>query len=351
MIPTPCLVTIFSDTYNPVTVMSARTCESRVYAFFRHVVGSSIDQYYNYIYGDITWDDNGYATNRMPLWVLPSRKLKQADIFDAMRDHFEGTGIDLHDTPGSGDGLRPYRWRPMTFTSGGQTYFNERAVGTQQTGFSFIAQQRSWLPDPIGGIFWFGVDDTATSVYMPMYCSITEVPENFKQGNGDMLTYSETSGFWLWNRVSNFAYLRYNYMITDIQTAQGELEEEFLGQIASVDATAQGLYKTNPDAAVAYLTSYSVSAGARAFQRWVDLDRYLLMKYMDGNIKVEENGEFATNGYGQAAFPNQPGFPQWFYDDIVEHTGDLHLYIETAPSSATHSSQPPSKPHGRALKL
>jgi len=323
----------FSDTYNPVTFEGARGCESRVWAFFRNVAGSSMDQYYNYIYGNIQYDSNGYATNRMPLWVLPTRKLYNRDIFTAMRDHFEGTPLDLHDAPGTGDGQRPYRWRPMTFTSNGVEYTNERAVATQQTGFSFVAQSRSWLPDPIGGIFWFGVDDTATTVYMPMYCSITKPPENFKEGNGNMITYSATAGFWLWNRVSNFAYLRYDYMYPDIQKVQGALESEFVGKIASVDKVAQSLYKTKPADAIDYLTTFSLSCAVDAFNRWQELDHYLLIKYMDGNVKKESGGQFLTNGYGEAAFPDQPGYEQWFYDDIAEHTGDVHVVIEPRPTN------------------
>eukprot|EP01106_Pelomyxa_sp_JSP_P000425 TRINITY_DN105_c0_g1_i4.p2 TRINITY_DN105_c0_g1~~TRINITY_DN105_c0_g1_i4.p2 ORF type:complete len:183 (-),score=64.81 TRINITY_DN105_c0_g1_i4:70-618(-) len=170
-----------------------------------------------------------------------------------------------------------------------------------------------------------------------MYCGITEAPYNFRHGNGDMLTYSDTSAHWLWNRVSNFAYLRYNYMIVDINSAQGELENGFLSQVPTVDITATQLYKTSPSNARAYLTSFSSDSAATAFNRWKELDSYLLVKYMDGNVKLEENGMFMTNGYGQPAFPDQPGFPQWYLDDIVAATGDLHLYLypsKGAPAAA-----------------
>ncbi|MBN1199765.1 MAG: C69 family dipeptidase, partial [Bacteroidales bacterium] len=193
----------FSDTYAPVTFGGARFCEARVYAMFNRV-NSNLGQYESYARGEIHHGDNGYATNRMPLWVKPDHEVTVKEVMDLMRDHYEGTSMDMNNDFGGGPFESPYRWRPMTWAVDSVNYCHERATSTQQTGFVFVAQARNWLPDPIGGIFWFSVDDTYTNCYAPMYCGILKVPEPYAVGNGDMLTYSPTSAFWTFTFVSNW---------------------------------------------------------------------------------------------------------------------------------------------------
>ena len=200
----------FSDTYAPVDFGGARFCDMRVWSFFKEI-NDDMDQYFSYVSGHD-------LENRMPLWIKPNRKLSNLDLMDFMRDHLEGTPLDMTQDAGAGPFGLPYRWRPLTWNVEGdtKTYCNERATATQQTAFSFVAESRSWLPDPIGGILWFGVDDAAATVYIPMYCGINRPPSSFEQGNGDLLTYSPTSAFWAFSFVSNFAYLRYNIMMEDV---------------------------------------------------------------------------------------------------------------------------------------
>ena len=188
----------FSDTYAPVNFEGARFCEARVWSGFRKVA-DNMDQYEDYIKGE-------NLKHRMPLWVKVRKKLTIQDVIGLMRDYFQGTDLDMTKDIGAGPYQCIVRWRPLTWEVDGKTYFNERAISTQQTGFSFVAQSRSWLPNPIGGILWFGVDDTYSTVYSPMYCGITKVPESYAVGNGSMMEFSETSGFWIFNQVSNFAY-------------------------------------------------------------------------------------------------------------------------------------------------
>ena len=231
----------FSGTYAPVDFGGARFCDARVWAGFRKVA-SNMDRYQDYALGKITHGANGYATNRMPLWVKPDTLLTVKDVMGMMRDHFEGTALDMTKDPGAGPFKLPYRWRPLTWKVDSTTYVNERAISTQQTGFSFIAQMRSKYPDPIGGIMWFGVDDTYSTCYMPVYCGIQKVPEPIRVGNGDMLTWSDNSAFWVFNTVSNLAYLRYDYMIKDIQKVQSELETKFVDFTPAVDEAAMDLW-------------------------------------------------------------------------------------------------------------
>ena len=306
----------FSDTYAPVTFGGARFCEARVWSFFSKITGG-MDQYLDYAKGE-------NLENRMPLWVKPSTKLAAHDLMNYMRDHYEGTPLDMTQDIGAGPYRNPYRWRPLTWSVGDVTYCNERATATQQTGYSFVTESRNWLPDWIGGIFWFGVDDAATTVYNPMYCGIERIPEHFEVGNGDMVTYSETSAFWAFNFVSNFCYLRYDLMTPDVLKVQSELETKYIRNTEAVDMAAVELYNKNPELAREFLTDYSISVGERTFKRWKELGHYLLVKYMDGNVKKEKDGKFIYNGYGRNIPPNpdQPGYPDWWYEKIADDKGD-----------------------------
>jgi dipeptidase len=223
---------------------------------------------------------------------------------------------------GAGPYGLPYRWRPLTWEVDSVEYCNERATATQQTGFSFVAQSRSNYPDWIGGIFWFGVDDAASTVYTPMYCGMTSVPKSFAEGNGEMLKYSETSAFWVFNRVSNFAYMRYNVIMPDVIKVQQELENKYVAYAPAVDAAAMSLYKNNPELARNFVTDYSVNMGNYTFERWNDLSNYLLVKYIDGNIKKGKDGKFLYNGYTQPAAPSQPGYSESWKKMVVEDTKD-----------------------------
>ncbi len=322
----------FSDVYAPVDFGAARFSEARVYAGFNKV-SSGMEQYNDYIQGKVIHGgENNFALNRMPLWVKPDKPVTVKDVMEMMRDHYQGTPLDMTKDAGRGPFNLPYRWRPMTWKVDSASYVHERAISTQQTGFSFVAQSRSWLPGPIGGIIWFGVDDTYSTVYTPMYAGITEIPEAFKVGNGDMLTYSPTSAFWIFNQVSNWAYTRYSDMIPLIRNKQSELEGKFIQFTPSVDQAAKSiLEKEGEGAARKFLTDYSVNQANGMTGEWKNLYNYLLVKFMDGNIKKEANGEFTRNEYGEPAMPSQPAYPEWWYRIIVKDTGD-HLKMPSAPT-------------------
>ncbi len=320
----------FSDVYAPVDFGAARFCEARVWAGFKKVT-SGLDEYTDYVMGKVKHGGaNNFATNRMPLWVKPDKKLSVQDVMGLMRDHFEGTPLDMTKDLGAGPFGLPYRWRGLTWKVDSTEYCNERAIATQQTGFSFVAQSRSWLPNPIGGIFWFGVDDAATTCYTPMYCGITKVPECFRVGNGDMLTYSETAAFWVFNQVSNFTYLRYNYMIKDVQKVQKELEDKFVAYTPVVDKAAEMLYNDDKNRAREFLTEYSVNEANNMTKRWKKLGQFLLVKYIDGNIKVEKEGEFVRTKDGMAVHPQQPGYPEWWLKAIVKSTGNHFKVLDSS---------------------
>jgi len=306
----------FADAYAPLNFGGARFCEARVWSGFNKVA-SGMDKYLPYAMGED-------FTNRMPLWVKPDKKLTVHDVMEMMRDHFEGTPMDMTLDMGAGPFACPYRWRPLTWKVDGKTYFNERAISTQQTGFSFVAQSRRWLPDPLGGIFWFGVDDTYSTVYTPMYCGINKVPHEYEEGNGSMMEFSPDAAFWVFNQVSNFAYTRYNVIIPDIRKVQYELEMKYINEVKGIDMAASDLYAKDPAMARKFLTDYSVLQGSNTVQVWKKLYAYLFTRYMDGNIKEKVE---VPKGY---RFHNpklsQPGYGEDWYRRIVKDTGTKFIY-------------------------
>lgn len=298
----------FCDAYAPLDFGALRACEARVWAFFR-TVADDMDQYVDYAMGH-------NKENRMPLWVKPRAKVSPKTVFDCMRDHYEGTPMDMTTDIGAGGHNCPYRWRPMEFEVDGVKYVNERATATQQTGFWFVAQARPGVTDDMG-ILWFGVDDAATSCLTPIFCSAQEVPECFREGNGSMLEYSPTSAFWLFNRTTNFAYMRYDMIAADIRKVVDKWENEMLENVQQVNARVG---RMSPAARRNYLTQLSVETAQQLFDRWQKLNGYLLVKYVDGNVKSEHgdvlsflDGEggpahFVDNGSGKQ-IPDKIQFP------------------------------------------
>ena len=314
----------FSDVYAPVDFGAARFCDARVWAGFNRV-NSTMGEYLNYAMG---YD----LKNRMPLWVKPDNKLSLEDVMGLMRDYYQNTPMDMTKDIGAGPYANTVRWRPMSWKVDGKEYLHERATSTQQTGFSFVTQSRSWLPDPVGGILWFGVDDTYYTVYTPMYCGITSVPHSFAVGNGDMMTYSADAAFWVFNEVTNFVYSRANVMTPDLQAKQKELEHKYMAETADIDARAAELFNSTAKGAAKkgtdMITAYSVNAGNNTVKEWRELYKFLFTKYMDGNVKTRRP---LPEGYKYIAPEvKQPGYPQEWLMRIVIDAGDKLKVPESA---------------------
>jgi dipeptidase len=307
----------FCETYAPLDFGAARYCEARVWAGFYRLNQNEMAKYESYARGDD-------LTNRMPLWIKPVEKVEVRQVMNLMRDHYEGTSMDMTKDLGAGPYQWPYRWRPMSWEVDGQKYIHERATATQQTGFSFIGQCRSQYPDAFGGILWFGVDDAASSCYVPMFCGITKIPECFREGNGSMVEYSPTAAFWTFTKVSNFVYTRYNSMIKHVNEKQEKWENLSINEINYLEHHYMEALKTEPNRALALLNSFSNQRAQEVVNDWNKLLEYLLVKYHDGNIKKEENGKFLTNGNEkpQVLFPEQPKYPDYWYRMIIQSAGD-----------------------------
>jgi dipeptidase len=236
--------------------------------------------------------------------------------------------LDMTLDIGAGPHGLPYRWRPLTWEYEGKEYFHERVTATQQTAFSWVAQMRAWLPNPIGGILWYGLDDANLSVHAPFYCGISHVPHSYSEGNGNILTYSETAAFWVFNRVSHFIYLFYDRVIDDVRSKQNQLRSKFEDFTPAVDAGALLLYNKDPQKAINYLTEFSHNTANNLLAEWRQFGNFLLVKYLDGNVKHEKNGEFQTNPWNFPLAPKHPEYPDAWKKNVIENTKDKFLQPE-----------------------
>ena len=301
----------FADAYAPLDFGAMRGCEARVWAFFR-TVADDMDQYEDYAMGH-------NPANRMPLWVKPTEKITVKTLMDCMRDHYEGTKMDMTTDIGAGGEECPYRWRPMYFEVDGVQYCNERATATQQTGFWLVGQAR---PEKVG-ILWFGTDDAATSPLTPIYVNSTEVPECLREGNGSMLEYSDTAMFWITNRIAQFAYLRYNIIGKHVRAEVDAWEKEMIARVDDIDAKIAAAECACEQAKIA--TEFSLSSAQTLFQKWANLDKYLMVKYIDGNVKGEDENGFIDNGNGKdiPGKISQPGYTERWKRAVAADKGDV----------------------------
>ena len=342
----------FCDAYAPLDFGAMRGCEARAWSAFNILCdgkftfmdenGNEVTKdAYDYIDYAMGWD----KTKRFPLFVKPARKISMKDVADVMRDHYEGTPMDMTQDIGAGGNALPYRWRPMGFEYEGQKYVNERAIATQQTGFWFVGQSRGWLPDVIGGVIWFGCDDAATSYLTPIYTNTQAIPESFRVGNGNMITYSPTSAFWMTNRVANACYKAYNIMFPTVDAEIDAWENAMMEAVTAADNEALKLYNaaqekprkqirrssskkvSDPYAEVkTYLTTFSVDNAQKIFDKWVKLEELLLVKFIDGNVKAQnEDGSFVTNEHTDCipAKITQPGYTDKWKEAIAKDHGDV----------------------------
>ena len=324
----------FRDAYNPLNFGGARGCEARAWSAFNILCD-----------GTFTYEENGREVSRladdwlefamgydldgeMPLFVKPSRKITMKDVADVMRDHFEGTPMDMTQDIGAGGNGLPYRWRPMDFEWEGSVYTNERAIATQQTGFWFVAQSRGSLPDEVGALLWFGCDDAATSYLTPIYVSTAEVPECLRVGNGDMLHYSPTSQFWMCNRVANACYRMYDQMAPVARKAADDFELRQMNEaVPQTDAKAAALIAEGKvKKAKKLLTEYTVETAQQQFLAWTALEELLLVKFIDGNVKAQaEDGSFLHSEYSEGIPEGltQPGYTDIWKEAVVKDNGEI----------------------------
>lgn len=300
-----------------------RFCDARAWAMLNHFYDMSP-------YLDWALGKNPDAQD-MPLWVVPNKKVSVKDVENVMRDHYEGTPLSVADGSDIGGGIweMPYRPTPLMYKVDGKQYFNERPVSTQQSGFVFVSQMRSWLPREIGGVFWFANDDANMAAFTPVYCSMTERPECYNTPGADALHFSKKNAYWVCNMTSNMVYPRYSLMFPTLKEVRDSLDNSYFAAQAGVEKKAQELYAQNPQAAVKYLNDYSVEKAQQMLARWNQLFEFMVVKYNDMIIKpTDKNGTFEKTPYGLGATPVRPGYPEKFAKQLVKQSGDKFLVPE-----------------------
>ena len=301
-----------------------RFCDARAWSMLNHFYDMTP-------YLDWALGKNPDAQD-MPLWVVPNKKVSVQDVENVMRDHYEGTPLSVADGSDIGGGIweMPYRPTPLMYKVDGKQYFNERPVSTQQSGFVFVSQMRSWLPREIGGVFWFANDDANMAAFTPVYCSMTERPECYNTPGADALHFSKKNAYWVCNMTSNMVYPRYSLMFPTLKEVRDSLDNSYFAAQAGVEKKAQELYAQNPQAAVKYLNDYSVEKAQQMLARWNQLFEFMVVKYNDMIIKpTDKNGTFEKTQYGLGARPVRPGYPEKYAKELVKQSGDKFLVPES----------------------
>jgi dipeptidase len=306
----------WKNTYAFPDFSGRRICDARVWSFFNHHKDMS-----RWLAWALGKDKNA---EDMPLWIIPDKKLSVKDLEADMRDHFEGTPMSVADGKDIGGGIwqMPYRPTPLFFKVNGKQYFNERPTSTQQTGFSYVSQMRSWMPREIGGVLWFGNDDGNMVAYTPIYCGNTVQPECYNTPGADAVTFSMKNAYWVCNWVSNMVYPRYSLMFPSLKEVRDSLDNNYLSNQASVEAKAMELYKTDKAAALKYLNNYSNEKAQQMLTRWQQLAFHLIVKYNDMIVKPEKDGKFERTPEGIGATVERPGYSGAFKEKLVQETGD-----------------------------
>lgn len=306
----------FADAYCPLDFSGLRFCEARVWSFYNMFSKTTGDAYLPYILGK--------SKEPMPLYIKADSKLSVRDVQRAMRDHYEGTPLDITKDLGAGPFETPYRLSPLTFKVDGVEYFNERPISTQQSAFSFVAQMRANLPDPVGGVLWFGLDDANMTVFTPVYCCTDKIPVPYAEGNGDCITFSWDSAFWIYNWVADMIRPRYSLMIDDMRAVQKELEDTFESAQSGIESAALKLYQESPEKAKDFLTNYTDMTARTTVDRWKKLAEFLIVRYNDGARKLVKNGKIVAPATGNTAPLERPGYPEEFLKELVKATGDRY---------------------------
>ena len=307
----------FADAYNPLDFGGARYCEARVWSFFNKWGAEDMSKYLKYAMGE---DLNAEP---FPLYIKPKKLLSVQDVKDMMRDHYEGTPMEIQSDLGMGPWEMPYRPTPLTWDVDGKKYFNERPISTQQASCIYVAQMRSWLPDHVGGVLWFGNDDANMVAMVPIYCCTQDAPECFNEKTADTFTFSFKSAYWMQNWVANMVYLRYSLLFPELAKVRDGLEAEFNRLQPEVEKNALSMTEAE---ARKYLSNYSYMQSAKMMDSWMQLAQLIVVRYNDmAQKKMDENGEWLKTPGGNQVPVNRPGYPERYRRAIVKEAGDRYL--------------------------
>ena len=302
----------FREAYGPLDFSAIRYCEARVWSFFRHHYDTAeIDSYLPFINGQTDVIDH------LPLWIKPDKPLSVRDLMNDMRDHYEGTALDMTADVSAGPWASPYRNQPVNYkSSDGTDMFRERPIGCQQSGMTMVCQMRDWLPDAVGGVTYFNMDDASMVAYVPVYCGIDRIPDPFRRENNDIREFSTESAFWMNNFVANMVYPRYSAMIGDLREAQSELEDFYAEDQKTVETEAP---KLTAGEMTEYLTRKTLDYTDMMMKRWDKLAKLLIVKHNDQVMQPSENGVVV------AGRRTSPAYAPAFIDAVKSETGDRYV--------------------------
>ena len=313
----------FSDAYSPADFGSQRFCDARAWSLFNHFV-NGMDKYVDFV------DGKHIGTSEvMPLYFKPKAPLELSDVMRAMRDHYEDTPFDITNNAGAGTNGAPYRPSPLTWEYKGKKYFNERPVSTHQASFVIVAQLRGNLPNAVGGVLWFANDEANTTPFVPIYCSLTKVPECFDDATANDHTFSWKSAFWLCNWVSNMVYPRYEQLFPTVERRRESMEKYMTVALKSADASLLLTLKEHPERFAEEVNAYAQDWSNTLMTDWKDLGEYLVMKFNDQVVKKEtRDGKWELTPDGICVSPERPGYPEQYRGILIRETGDKYLVPE-----------------------
>ena len=307
----------FADAYNPLDFGGARYCEARVWSFFNKWGSEDMSKYLKYAMGE------DLEADPFPLYMKPKKLLTVQDVKDMMRDHYEGTPMEIQSDLGMGPWEMPYRPTPLTWEVDGKKYFNERPISTQQASCIYVAQMRSWLPDHVGGVLWFGNDDANMVAMVPIYCCTVDAPECFNERTADTFNFSFKSAYWMQNWVANMVYLRYSLLFPELRKVRDQLEHDFNQLQPEVEKNALSMTEAE---ARKYLSNYSYRQSGNMMDRWMQLAQLIVVKYNDmAQKKMDDNGQWLKTPGGNQVPVARPGYPERYKKAIVKETGEKYL--------------------------
>ena len=304
----------FREAYGPMDFGSIRYCEARVWSFYRHHYDTDvIDSYLPYINGDMSKVDH------LPLWIKPDKPLSVRDLMNDMRDHYEGTALDMTADVSAGPWGSPYRNALTNFKSpDGTDMFRERPIGCQQSGMTMVCQMRNWMPD-VTGVTYFNMDDATMVAYVPAYCGINRIPEPFRRENNSMGEFSTRSAFWMNNFVANMVYPRWSAMIGDLREAQKELEDFYEKDQKEFEPRLKDMTRSDM---VSFLTRKTETYTEMMMERWDKLAKLLIVKHNDQIMQPSEDGRLVRGRR------TNPEYAPAFVNAVKDITGDRYIRRE-----------------------
>lgn len=317
----------FSEAYAPIDFGAKRYCEARVWSFFNKWAAEDMKPYLPYAMGEDVNPETKQPIDgiphEMPLWVKPKQFLSTQDVKDMMRDHYEGTPMDITNGLGSLPWQMPYRVTPLSYKVDGKEYFNERPISTVQSSAIYVAQMRDWLPDYIGGVLWFGNDDANMVALTPIYSCLESVPDCYSAKHANATTFSFRNAYWVCNWVSNMVYYRYDLLFPELKTVRDRLEKDFNSVQDYMEAKAKEMGEAEGKK---FLSDYSLRMSGMMLDEWMQLAQKLIVKYNDMCVKkVDGNGDYILTPGGEPVAPQRPGYPEHYLRKMVEESGDKYL--------------------------